>query len=117
MKKNLFIYVLLAVLLFVFFIPYIKAEVLTLKYGDEFQLDDFNMITNISYCKVVRYDKEEAEVVYVCKDNLSFYVIFKKSFDMKNSDWGGIKGWEVSYWDSIWSRSGSADSLRWLLYR
>ena len=33
---------------------------------------------------------------------------------MNSSDWGGVKGWEVSDWDCIWSKSGSVDSLKWL---
>ena len=32
-------------------------------------------------------------------------------------DWAGVKGWEVSTWDVIWSSSGTGDSLKWFLYR
>ena len=44
-------------------------------------------------------------VLYVCKGELSFLVTYQK-----NSDW------KVETWESIWSKSGSADSFRWLLY-
>ena len=63
------------------------------------------MIEDISYCNVLEYDKQKAKVLYVCKGELSFLVTYQK-----NSDW------KVETWESIWSKSGSADSFRWLLY-
>ena len=48
----------LLVVLIVLGYPYVKAEVLTLKYGDEFDLDSLEMIEDISYCKVLKYEKQ-----------------------------------------------------------
>lgn len=105
MKKRYIIICMLFIILIVSGYPYVKAEVLTLKYGTEFDLESFEMIEDISYCKVLEYDKQKAKVLYVCKGELSFLVTYQK-----NSDW------KVETWESIWSKSGSADSFRWLLY-
>lgn len=82
MKKKYIIICMLFIILIVSGYPYVKAEVLTLKYGTEFDLESFEMIEDISYCKVLEYDKQKAKVLYVCKGELSFLVTYQK-----NSDW------------------------------
>ena len=78
MKKKYIIICMLFIILIVSGYPYVKAEVLTLKYGTEFDLESFEMIEDISYCNVLEYDKQKAKVLYVCKGELSFLVTYQK---------------------------------------
>ena len=98
---------LLAALIVISF-PYLKAEYLTAKYGSQFE-DEYvqtHMLDYADYCKVLDYDGSHARCVYiekgVCTNVLEF-------------DYNG-SSWVMTRWDTIWSSSGSADSLMWPLY-
>ncbi len=67
MKKSIIVIILctLAFLaLLLIFSPYIKAEILTLKYGQQFEKEynQTNMIDGIEYMKVIEYSDTYAEV-------------------------------------------------------
>lgn len=109
MKKHIkILIILLSVLLFLFFSPYLKAEYLTLRFGDEFVglEQKTGMLNHSRYCKVLSYGKEKAKVFYVSDtgDLITFY----KTDDGR---------WEIKNWETIWSESGSADSFMWPYYR
>ncbi len=98
---------LLAALIVISF-PYLKAEYLTAKYGSQFE-DEYvqtHMLDYADYCKVLDCDGSYARVVYiekgVCTNTLEF--------EYRGGDW------VMTRWDTIWSSSGSADSLMWPLY-
>ena len=61
-KKATIIIICLFLLLILFF-PYIKAEVLTLKYGDEFDglQKQTNMLGELEYLKVLSYSSDTAD--------------------------------------------------------
>lgn len=90
------------------FLPYLKVEILTFRYGKDFERTEYNMITDISYCKVMNYKKNYAEVLYVCKGELTIIVKYERN---DNGEWVD------RYWDCIWSASGSADNFIWPFYR
>ena len=106
MKKLFWSISFCAILLFVFF-PYIKAELLTFKYGNEFENMELqtNMLTKSEYYKVISYCNETAEVFYV--SGSGDLLTFKK-------DKSG--NWKLSEWKTIWSDSGSADGFMWPYY-
>jgi len=54
------------------------TKVLTLKYGEKFDLDRFEMIEDISYCKVINYGEQKADVIYVCEGRISILVTYQK---------------------------------------
>lgn len=108
-KKATIIIICLFLLLILFF-PYIKAEVLTLKYGDEFDglQKQTNMLGELEYLKVLSYSSDTAEVLYITDSgDIRSVLTFARDVD---------DTWEVSNWKTIWSKSGSADEFMWPLY-
>ena len=104
-KKILAVIAALIVILISF--PYLKAEYLTARYG--FQFEDLYMQTHMigsDYCKVLDYDGSHARCVYVEKGVTTCVLEFK----CHDGDW------ELTYWECVWSSSGSADDLMWPLY-
>ena len=85
---------------------FMKCEVLTKKYGHQFEaFTDAVGPTEIRYCKVLNYNKRLfAEVYYVEKDREFGYI---KVFIFKHDRWVPIG------WDAVWSRTGSADGFVW----
>ncbi len=96
------------VFLLMLFIPYLKAEILTAKYGGEFcdLQRQTNMLNESEYYRVLSYTKDLAKVFYVSDtgDLLTFE---------KNS----IGEWKYSEWKTVWSDSGSASEFIWPYYR
>ena len=108
--KRATIIVICTILAFVLFFPYIKAEVLTLKYGDEFEglQKQTNMLGELEYLKVLSYSSDTAEVLYITDSgDLRCLLTFARE---PNDEW------EVSEWKTIWSKSGSADEFMWPFY-
>lgn len=106
MKKKIYFIIIIILLLIIIF-PYIKVELLTMYASEQFQCSSFEMIDDISYCKVMKYRAEYAEVLYVCKGKATILVKYEKVSDE----------WEEKSWECIWSSSGSADGFTWPFYR
>lgn len=106
-KSVIIIFISLIFLLFVF-IPYIQAEILTIKYGNEFNdlQKQTNILTEAHYYKVLSYSDEQAKVFYV--SDTGDVIIFKKNAE---------GNWDYSEWKTIWSNSGSAGEFYWPYYR
>lgn len=100
--------ILIVCILMIIFLPYLNVELLTFRYGKDFELKEYNMVTGISYCKVMKYRKNYAEVLYVCKGEATILVKYERD------DSGE---WVDNYWECIWSASGSADEFIWPYYR
>ena len=111
MKKKIVVVIcsLLIVLLLVALFPYAKAEYLTNKYGDQFREEykQIDWISDIEYHKVIGYSSDKATVVYIAHNHTA---CFKIDFEMKEDEW------QMTTWDCIWSKTGSADGIMWPYY-
>lgn len=111
MRKKI-ILIIVSVLLLILFFPYIKAEYLTWKYGDEFaeeykQIGDW--IRGIEYFRVIEYEDNEAVVCYIEEGHT---VLHKFWFERNGDTWKEVK------WDVVWTKlGGSADNFCWPYYR
>jgi len=111
MKKNKKKFMVIVIIIIVMLIvPYIRVEILTLKYGSEFVnlYGASNMIDGIEYFKVMDYSETYAKVYYVSKGRYSGNMFI---FVQKDGHW------ILDNWETIWSETGSADSFMWPLYR
>ena len=84
----------------------VKCEVLTNRYGIEFQelYKDNTMLNEIDYLKVLGYTSDTARIYYVAKDRSSGNIlVFNKENDK----------WSCTSWKTVWSKSGSADGFVW----
>ena len=108
MKKNRKILVVIIFLILIILLPYAKTEILTIRYGEEFQglENQTNMLTNSKYHKVFSYNDTKAKVFYVSDtgDMITF---------VKNNN----NEWKIYEWKTIWSHSGSAEDFIWPYYR
>lgn len=93
--------------LLVLFVPYIKAEILTKKYGNEFDglQKQTNMLSDTEYYRVISYSHDAAKVFYV--SDSGDLLTFKKD---------ATGAWKYSEWKTIWSNSGSASEFMWPYY-
>ena len=66
------------------------------------------MIDGIEYLKVFNYSDNFAKVFYVGTDHFVTYLLTFKKQDTQ---------WELTTWEAVWSKYGSADSLIWPYYR
>ena len=85
-------------------LPFIKNEILTLLYGNNFigLHKTANMISgDVDYLKVLAYSNKSARVYYV--GGVGAILGFTKN----NGEW------EMVNWNVIWSRTGSADDFIW----
>lgn len=107
MKKKIGIAIVAFLLIGALFFPYLKAEYLTRKYGEQFEgLElETHMLNAARYHKVLSYSEEEAEVFYV--SGTGDLITFEKTDG----------GWHQKEWKTIWSTSGSADGFYWPYYR
>lgn len=96
-------------LLFTVIFPYAKVEYLTLQHGQEFVglEQQVNMINQSKYHKVFVYDRDIAQVFYVSQNSGNMITFIRN----ENKDW------VLSSWNTIWSKTGSADEFIWPYYR
>lgn len=110
-REKLIVLIIICFLVIIFvFIPYIKVEILTNKYFNEFaELYKLcNMIDQIDYYKVYDYSTTSARIYYVAKNKSSGNIF---EFSKKDGEW------ILKDWKTIWSDSGSADGFIWPYYR
>ena len=108
MKKRIIIITIIAALLIVIFLPYLKAEILTLLYGKEFEglEQQTRMMDPASYHKVVEYSETQATVFYVHSGKGGCVILSEK----ENSEW------KIVTWQMMWSHYGSAEEFYWPYY-
>ena len=84
----------------------IKIEILTAKYYDIFQdaYKSNTMLGEMDSFKVLEYDGATAKVYYISKNKTSGDVLSFANVD---------GAWEETYWETIWSKSGSASDVIW----
>ena len=107
-KKIIFFLILLLMVVYVV-VPYTRVEVLTYRYGNQFE-NEYNqttMVGYVDYLKVMDYSEEEATIFYVTKgvDGIQMKFLKIDSF------------WVLDEWNVVWSTSGSADGFIWPYYR
>ena len=108
MRKRTAAILIIAVILIALASPYIKAEYLTHKYGEEFQdlYKETHMIDHVDYCKVLEYSSDHAKVIYVARGS-----------DIHVFEFDSVGGcWQRSDWKVMWSASGSADALDYRMW-
>lgn len=83
----------------------IYFEVLTSQHGEEFtELYKLsNMIDEVDHLKVMKYSDTTAKVYYVTENTVGDLFTFIK----QNGEW------ELEKWETVWSKSGSADGFIW----
>lgn len=110
--KNLKITVIVITIciLIILTVSYIKVEILTWKHGPEFKNAYIlnNLTDEIDYFKVMDYSETSAQVYYVTKARSSGDLF---RFARKDGHW------VLEKWETIWSRTGSADDFIWPYYR
>lgn len=82
----------------------IKCEVNTFMYGNQFH-DEYkqtNMISGTQKLKVLKYSENKAKIYYSNKEYGNIII-----FEKKNNKW------IMDTWDTVWSRTGSADGFIW----
>ncbi len=104
-KKLALIFIVLMVA--VFLLPYIRAEVLTNLHGHETELlyEQTGIIDSNNYQKILRYSDDEAKVLYATADAISECEFLKKD-----------DSWILESWRCISSKSGSAGGISYPIY-
>ena len=107
MKKRLIILLLVIIIpILIWIASLVKCEVLTYKHGKEFEslYKQTNMLDKQKYCKVLDYSDTCARVYYVGVNRETGNVIWYIKKD---------GNWELDEWDTVWSKTGSADGFIW----
>lgn len=110
MKKRIIFICACICVLVLLIIPYVKVEILTFLHEDEFTnlSEDIAMIDGIEYYKVMEYTEDEAQVLCVSEGHGSTNLC---RYEKRGNSW------RLDEWECIWSKTGSADSFIWPLYR
>lgn len=87
-------------------ISILKCEIETYRYGWQFEdiYQGHTMIGEIDCLKILNYTNTNARVYYVSKDHSGGDVL---EFYREND------GWCFDNWNTVWSKSGSADGFIW----
>ena len=106
-KNKVIIALILSVLFLFLYIPYLKVEVNTLIYHDEFQNSYklTNMFDNPKFFKVFYVKSGRAKILY--GNDHEEIVVFMKEKNNK---------WTYDCWDSVWSDMGSASEYTYPFY-
>ena len=98
--------IVLVAFLLIWGISILKCEILTYQYGNQFEeiYRRNTMLGDVDYFKVLNYTNDGARVYYVSKNRsggniLNFY---------KDND-----NWCCDSWNTVWSKTGSADGFIW----
>ena len=107
-KIRIALFTFLVVLITISF-PYFKAFYLTNKYSGEFKdmYKQTGFFDETEYLMVIDIDEKTATVCYVIKKHAASIIVeFEKNEDV----------WQMKNWYTIWSKTGSADSLYWPMF-
>ena len=101
-KKILFIAILLFISIWLYSL--LKCEILTIMHKEEFMglEQQTNMLDSSENLKVLNYSSDYARIYYV--DHRGGDLI---EFQKNNNNW------ELKYWNTIWSDTGSASGVIW----
>ena len=100
---------LLSLILFVVWIFSIaRCETLTRKYGHEFEeaKTQANMLPECKTFKVLEYSDTYAVGYYVTVERAAGAKLY---FERANSQ----EAWQLSTWEAVWSKHGSAEGIMW----
>lgn len=107
MKKiKIIVLVILASIILFWIIALLRCEILTLRYEEQFKeaYMQTGMISSIVDMKVLDFEDESASIYYICEGGTwSSRVEFVRN----------ASGWQMTSWDCIWSRFGSANNVVW----
>ena len=109
MKKTFLIISLALLILLILFwdIPILKCEILTYKYGYQFDTiyQENTNFDKIEYLKVLEYSDTNTRVYYVTENRATGEIL---NFSKRNGEWKMNKWWTV--WSNV---GGSADDFVW----
>lgn len=96
--KNLLLLLLIIMIIFLAK-PYIKAEILTHKYGEQFRnlYEQTGFIDNVKMFKVLNYADNDAVVYY--DNSISVFICYFSKSDE----------WELYDWKCVWAKDGNAN--------
>ena len=108
-RCEVIIFIVVVISLTVLFYPYAEVEYLTLLHGDEFDglYEQTNMISKVSYHKVLEYSETHAVVLYVNRNVTVHKLEFEKDGE----------SWQYTAWYTLWAKHGTADEFFWPYYR
>lgn len=109
MKRKYVIIAIIIIATFLIVFPYIRVEIKTYMYADEFKdiINENSMLEDFAYFKVMEYKKCNAEILCVSKNHsASFLMHYEKK----------EKSWYLTDWKCVWSKSGTADGFIWPFY-
>jgi hypothetical protein len=118
-KKRILIITIIAVLVCVLVLPYIKAEYYTNKYGKQFKdlygnkfealYELTGWVESVEFYRVVDYSENSAKIYYAeAGGQTTYYLWFSR--DNKDSDW------TLSDYKVLWAKYGNADDWPWPFY-
>jgi len=83
-----------------------KTEYLTYRHGGTFAelYKQCTMVEDVVRFKVIEYSDNRARVYYVEKNQTGGFVFV---FEKLSGDW------EMTFWDCVWAKMGSADGFIW----
>lgn len=107
-RKRLAVILLMVLILMLWAVPFAKNEVLTARYGAEFEQELETGLfppEELGLYKVIAYRQTTAKVYCVAEGNA----------------WGALlhfarteeTGWQMESWETVWSKSGSAAGMLW----
>lgn len=113
MKKKIK-FLIIAVLAIFIMGSYLKVEILTIFYGNQFE-DLYNAsgwVDSLTYFKVMEYSKYKADVYYADLDSTddTTGATFLYHFEKDSGQW------VLDSWECIWSEGGNADKFIWPYY-
>ena len=105
MKKQAKLLIFLSIIILA--LPYLKTELLTILHGEETSMlyEQTGIISSDNYHKVLKYNADNAEVLYITSDDIS------KCCFVKNND-----NWQLESWQCILSKNGSASNYFYPFY-
>lgn len=132
-KKALFLVLAIVIPLFLIylFVPYIRVDNLTKKYGSGFEelYNENGFYSGIEYLKVFQYQDEKVNIYGLDDDRL------KKELSNLGNDYAVVLyieenhssaslftfydengKWKLLEWNTIWSYGGTADGFMWPYY-
>ena len=110
MKKRLILLLILVLLFEPWIVALIHCEILTAKHADADMLEAVNAhqaYMEIDTLKVLDYKPYSYCKVYGKSESSGNVFVLVHNFDEDQS------GWNVVHWDTIWSKTGSADGFIW----